>query len=237
MDEGASQVEATLKLRRRVAVELLLFLVGSALYLGLWSDRPRYADMTFGLGGMGLILLWAWRTNEQVWGVALPEPRRRLRESCRAMSVATAPVAAIFAAMALITQHREQGAGALHRLFPPTFFLTLGFYFVYAWLQQALFQYYLLGRLRVLMPRAAPWRLALLNGTLYGLMHLCTQPDVTLVLLTIGGGVVWTLAYCRWRCLLPLALSHMILGVTYFHWVRDSDEMAKLLAAFTGQSH
>ncbi|MCY3019558.1 MAG: CPBP family intramembrane metalloprotease [Planctomycetota bacterium] len=236
MDDNASQIEATLKLRRRVAVELLLFLVGSALYLGLWPDRPRYADVTFGLGGMSLILLLAWRTNEQVWGVALPDPCRRLRESCRAMIFATTPVVAIFAAAALIAQHHEQGVGTLHRLFRPTFFLTLGFYFVYAWMQQALFQYYLLGRLRVLMPRAAPWRLALLNGTLFGLMHLCTRPDVTLVLLTVGGGVVWTLAYCRWRCLLPIALSHMILGATYFHWVRDSDEMAKLLAAFAGQS-
>jgi len=220
-------------LRRRVAVELLFFVLGSALYLGLWRHRPAYADMTFGLVGMGLIFLLAHATNNEIWGPPLPDPRRRFKESGRLMALATVPVIVIFAiAGILIGLHEQQSGGALlRRFFRPTFFPSLAFYFVYAWLQQALFQLYVLGRLRVLLPRAAPWFLALLNGTLYGLMHLSAISDGVLILLTVSGGIVWTLTYYRWRCLLPLALSHMILGATYFYWVRDSDKMAELLAA------
>ncbi len=226
-------------LRRRVAIELLLFVLGSALYLGLWRHRPAYADMSFGFVGLGLIFLLAWRTHEQIWGAPLAEPRRRLRESSWAMLLWTAPSIAIFAVSGCLLAH-NQGQGAdeiLHRFFRPTFFLSLPFYFVYAFLQQALFQYYLLGRLRILLPGAAAWQLALLNGALYGAMHLSAVSDWMLLALTVGGGIVWTLTYYRWRVLLPIALSHAMLGATYFYWVRNDDKMATLMGAFSGKGH
>jgi membrane protease YdiL (CAAX protease family) len=220
------------KLRRQIAIELACFLIGSVAYLGLWRHRPHYADMTFGFVGMSLVLLFAWRTREQIWGPPLPEPRRRLKESLFAMFLWTAPTLIAFAIAASVIVRRNGGGSdeLLHRLFRPNFFLSLAFYFVYAWLQQALFQFYMLGRLRVLLPAASLCFLAVLNGALYALMHLAAMPDPMLVALTFVGGIVWTLCYYRWRCLLPVALSHMFLGATYFYWVRDSDKMADLLA-------
>ena len=52
------------------------------------------------------------------------------------------------------------------------FFLTLCFYLPWALLQQTLFQFYLLGRLRALLPFATPWMLSTINGVAYGLVHL-----------------------------------------------------------------
>lgn len=223
----------TLASRRHVAVELLLFAIGSALYLGLWRNRPGYADMTFGLAGMCLVLLLAWRTNERIWGAPLPDPKTRLMQSAWAMCLATAPSVVIFAIIGYwLAIGADSARTPMERFFRPTFFLSLPFYFLFGWLQQALVHYYLLGRIRILLPGASPWALALFNGVLFSLLHLHADPDVALLLLTMGGGIIWTLSYLRWRCLLPLAVSHMVLGVTYFYWVRDSDKMEILLSAF-----
>ena len=221
-------------LRTQLFIELFCFLLGSALYLGFWRHRPHYVDMTFGLLGMSLIFLRAWRTRLQIWGPPLPEPAQRLRASLFAMALCTLPVLLGFAIMGWLQLHaQESGAETLpHRFFRTNFWLSLPFYFLYAGLQQALFQFYLLGRLKVLAPRASIWTLAIVNGALYALMHLAAAPDLVLLLLTFGGGIVWTVAYNRWRCLLPVTLSHMLLGVTYFYWVRDIDKMKELLAVF-----
>jgi hypothetical protein len=186
--------------------------------------------MTFGFVGMSLVLLLAWRTREEIWGEPLPEPRRRLHESLWAMFLWTAPMLIAFAVAGAVIERRAGGDwnSTIHRLFRANFFFSLVFYFAYAWLQQALFQFYTLGRLRVLMPNASAWTFAILNGGLYALLHLSAFPDPVLILLTLVGGIIWTLAYLRWRCVLPVALSHMFLGATYFYWVRDSDKMADL---------
>jgi hypothetical protein len=36
-------------------------------------------------------------------------------------------------------------------------------------------------------------------------------------------GVVWSSFYLRDRFLPPIALSHAVLGTTYFYWVRGQD--------------
>ncbi|HLX61935.1 MAG TPA: CPBP family intramembrane glutamic endopeptidase [Planctomycetota bacterium] len=223
--------------RMRVAAELLAFLVGSALYLGLWRHRPAYADMTVGVVGMSLIFALAWRTRAQIWGDPLPNSRRRLLECARAMFAATAPVVVAFAITGWISWQAKTGNESLpHRFFRMSFFASLLFYFVYAWFQQALFQFYLLGRLWILLPRAPKWLLALINGLLYAAMHLSVAPDPILIALTLAGGFVWTMAYFRWRALLPLALSHAVLGATYFYWVRGDDKIGRMvMGLFSGQ--
>jgi hypothetical protein len=50
--------------------------------------------------------------------------------------------------------------------------LTFAFYLPWALLQQTLFQFHLLGRLRVLFPFASPVLLSVVDGVLYGMTHL-----------------------------------------------------------------
>jgi membrane protease YdiL (CAAX protease family) len=57
-----------------------------------------------------------------------------------------------------------------------------------------------------------------MNGILFGAVHL---PAWDVALVAMVGGAVWSSSYDRHRSLPPLALSHGILGATYFSWVRD----------------
>ena len=90
---------------------------------------------------------------------------------------------------------------------------TATLYAVWALGQQAIFQFYFLGRLQRGLPRLPVPALILLNGCAYGLVHL---PDVRLAALTSVAGVVWTRVYYRDRLLLPLALSHALLGTAWY---------------------
>jgi Type II CAAX prenyl endopeptidase Rce1-like len=114
---------------------------------------------------------------------------------------------------------------SIWRLFRPMFFGALVVFLPWALFQQTLFQFYLLGRLRVLLPMASPIMLSLANGVLFGAAHV---PEWDQALLTIPAGVAWSYVYCRDRALGPIALSHALLGVTYFYWVRGSDPVSGL---------
>jgi membrane protease YdiL (CAAX protease family) len=145
----------------------------------------------------------------------------RLRAGAVRMAWLTLPVVlafGIFGSWQAYAAHHDWSAVG-HRLFAPRFFVTLALYVPWALVQQTLFQCYLLGRLRRLAPGAPAFALALLNGVFYGAVHL---PDWEIALVTIAGGVVWTYAYQRDRAVLPIAISHAVLGTTYFYWVRHS---------------
>lgn len=59
-----------------------------------------------------------------------------------------------------------------------------------------------------------------MNGLAYGAVHV---PEWDVALVTVAGGVVWSHAFQRDRSVLPIALSHALLGSAYFYWVRHSD--------------
>jgi len=105
---------------------------------------------------------------------------------------------------------------------------ALVFFTPCAALQQMLFQFYLLGRLRVLIPASPPLTLAAMNGVLFGAVHL---PDVELTVLTSVGGAVWSWYYLRDRCLAPIAVSHAVLGTTYYYWIRGDDLLLRWFSA------
>ena len=94
-------------------------------------------------------------------------------------------------------------------------------YAAWALLQQTLFQFYLLGRLRTLLrPSAA----ILCTGSAYALVHL---PDPWITLVTVFAGIFWTFLYDRYRVLWPLALSHGLLGSAFYYWVYGRDLAAE----------
>lgn len=220
-------------IRRRVALELAVLAVLAPLYLALLPERPPGLDLGLALTAFGLIGLSAKRAREQIWGPpAAPGPARVGRATVRLL-VLSLPVALGFAVHGAVRVHLEGGGWneVLARLFRPPFFAALVLFVPWALLQQTLFQFYLLGRLKALLPRAAPLGLACANGILFGAVHL---PDWELALLAVAAGTVWSHSYYRDRSLLATSLSHALLGTTYFYWARDRDLVRAWLGGTLG---
>ncbi|MGH7324489.1 MAG: CPBP family intramembrane glutamic endopeptidase [Candidatus Rokuibacteriota bacterium] len=199
-------------IRRRVAVELVALAVLTLGYLVVLPRRPVGLDAGLALFALALVGLTARETRRRIWGPPPGSTRERLRHSATHMLVGTAAVMLLFAVVGALA-----GGCSLLR---PTLAVGLVLFVPWALAQQTLFQFYLLGRLRALLPRASPVTLAILNGILYGLVHL---PEWDVTLLTMVGGSVWSWYYLRDRCLTPIALSHAALGTVYFSWVRCRD--------------
>ncbi|HEV8674038.1 MAG TPA: CPBP family glutamic-type intramembrane protease [Methylomirabilota bacterium] len=215
---ATNPIAVPLTLRRWTVVELGILGALTALYLRLWPYRPPGVDPSLALVGVGLVWLFA-RPDGIRLGAALGPAMERLRAGAVTMAWFTLPVVlafGVFGGWQAYAVHHDWAAIG-HRLFTPRFFVTLALYLPWALVQQTLFQCYLLGRLRRLAPAASPLALAALNGLFYGAVHL---PDWEIALVTIAGGVVWTYAYQRHRSVLPIAVSHAVLGSTYFYWVR-----------------
>ena len=107
---------------------------------------------------------------------------------------------------------------------------ALVLYLPWALAQQFIFQFYFLGRLRAVMPTTTPVVVAMLNGLAYGLVHL---PDVWLSLGTSMAGMVWSYCYLRDRSILPIVVSHAILGVAFYYWVFGCDLFNVVVSQFT----
>jgi membrane protease YdiL (CAAX protease family) len=202
-----------MSLRRRVAVELATLAVLTSVYLVLVPERPMWVDAGLGLGALVLVGATARTTREQVWAPLATPRRERLRHCWRHMFVGTLAVALLFAVVG-------GWARAAAPPFTATMLAALPLFILWATVQQVLFQFYLLGRLRALIPAAPAAALAVINGFLFGAVHL---PDVEVTVLTIVGGGVWSWYYLRDRCLGPIALSHAVLGTTYYYWIRGDD--------------
>jgi hypothetical protein len=219
--EGTSTVKAG---RRRIVTELVVLAILAVAYLTLMPGRQPGIDAMFALLGLGAVGATANHTRERVWGPQAEPVLERLRSCGREVAVFTVPVVLLFGGYGAGTAYLAEGewSDVLSRLFGGTLLVTLAIYIPWAWVQQTLFQFYLLGRLRALLPGASPLLLSCINGILFGAVHLPAW-DVTLV--AMGGGAVWSHSYHRHRSLPPLALSHAVLGATYFSWVRNSAVM------------
>lgn len=219
-----------MSLRRRVALELGTIAVATALYLSLVPERPFGVDAALALLALGAVAWSAGETRVRVWGPAPGPKAERLARSAHRMAALTLPVVALFATWSIARGVLgDRGwAAAVAGLAPPTLVATLPLYAVWALAQQALFQFYLLGRLRALLPAMPPLVLVVANGVLFGAVHL---PDWGLAVLTAAAGAVWSDCYRRHRVLLPVALSHAALGVTYYYWVLDTDLLLAWLRA------
>lgn len=219
-DTGAATLRPV-NLRRRVALELSTLAVLTAAYLLAVPHRPIWLDAGLGLAAGVMVLATARHTRERIWAPPATGRRDRRRHATRHLLIGTSAVALLFAIVGSWT-------GRPGALFTATMLGALVLFTPWAALQQALFQLYLLGRLRALLPASPPLTLAALNGVLFGAVHL---PDVELAVLTSLGGAVWSWYYVRDRCLAPIAVSHAVLGTTYYYWIRGEDLLLRWLSA------
>jgi hypothetical protein len=124
-----------------------------------------------------------------------------------------------------------QGAdwpGVRARILHPYIPTAVLLYLPWALLQQTLFQFYLLSRVQALCPSLHPLAQSALNGLIFGLVH---TSDIGIVLLAALGGTLWSFLYLRYRRLWPLAVSHALVGTTFYYWVYGYD-LASRWSAF-----
>jgi membrane protease YdiL (CAAX protease family) len=205
-------------IRSRVIVELGGLAVGAALFLVVVPQRPIFLDLALALLALGLVAATARDTRERVWGTPSRPFAEGARHSTRHLLIGTAAVVPLFAAWRVVSGGQ---------LVTPTFFGALIIFVPWAYLQQALFQFYLLGRVQALLGGAPSLVVAAVNGVLFGVLHL---PDWDLTVVTIVAGSVWSWYYLRDRYLPPIAVSHAVLGTTYFYWIRGQDLVRQWLS-------
>ena len=207
-------------LRTRLGVELLTLVTVAIIILTLFPQRPSFVDLAMALLGLLLLSLNYTFTKKVVWGQFPPiqDKKDRIRGSIKAFLTITFPLMLMCLGAGLAIGFVSDGEeGAINRIFHSKLLLVIGIFIPWALLQQTLFQFYLLGRLLTLLPT----RLAIIStGITFGLVHL---PDFWLTLTTASIGIIWTYLYYRYRLLTPLALSHAILGSTFFYWVYGYD--------------
>ena len=197
-------------LRKRYALELMALAVLTPLFL-FFAPHNVGLYATVAVLFFGTIAVNAIKQKERIWPRPTLEWRERFFRSTGLMLAITVPTVFAFYAWCVWAGHHVSYVNLL---------LAFCLYFPWALLQQSIFMIYLLGRLRVVLPWASPLVLAGLNGLAYGLVHL---PDTTLAAVTIVAGSVWSYAYLRDRQLLPIVLSHAILGSTFYYFVGARD--------------
>lgn len=222
-----------MEVRRRMFIELLVLAILTGLYIGLVpSPRSKFMDGGLALAALGLIGFTSRYTKEKIWGPPADAEFDRFRRCFVNISFATVPVVLILAGTGFWIGYQTDGwPGVAARFFNWRFPIALLLYLPWAMMQQTIFQFYLLGRLRALLPYASPFLLSVINGVAYGAVHLnqFSYLDIELALLTAIGGVIWSYSYHRDRYVLPIAISHAVLGVTFFYWYRGNDLLLNLI--------
>ncbi|MGD0088341.1 MAG: CPBP family intramembrane glutamic endopeptidase [Planctomycetota bacterium] len=217
-----------LALRVRIAVELGVLVAGAILLLIFLPRHMRNTATYVGLAlaALGLIGFTARETKERIWGPPESPDFDRVRRCAIGMTFFTAPPLFLFLVLGVAMRYWGFWLPPHHcPILTLNFPLAVVCYLPWALLQQTLFQFYLLGRLRALLPFASPLLLSMLNGLFYGLVHL---PNVPVTLVTIIGGMFWSYSYHRDRYVLPIALSHALLGSTFYYWVLCRDLVAEM---------
>lgn len=199
-----------LSLRLRVLYELGILATLTPLFL-YYAPRDRGLYVAMALIFLGFVAVTARETKARIWGRPASAKSERLWRSTRAMAVMTIPMVIVFFGWSVWMGHEVSYRNLL---------LAFGLYIPWAFLQQTIFQFYLLGRLRTLLSFLSPILLALIAGTAYGLVHLPNWP-VTLVTTLVGA--YWSYSYLRDRHISPIAMSHAILGSTFYYFVIGRD--------------
>lgn len=229
------------RLRWRVVLELATLALLTSIFLSFEQDRQLSIFLGMALIGAALVGFNAKETHERFWGPPTSPEFDRVRRCTSNMMLLTVPALILFFSYALIQGHclvspRTTPGKELLPLFSTHFLLALAIYVPWALLQQTLFQFYLLGRLRVLLPFASPFSLSCVNGIVYGLMHLSPEAplgNVPTVLMAATGGIFWSYSYHRDRYVLPIAASHALLAPTFYFWVLNHDLVDSLRKQFS----
>lgn len=209
-----------IQVKRNVAVELCVLAALTLAFLLVFPERPIFIDVGLALFALILLVLNVRYTRSVIWGrfPSALDRRSRIRKTVLFVGPATGVAVTGLFATGLALGYLEGGWDtAVQRLGNWRLLVALALYFPWALLQQTLFQFYLLGRLRTVFPAGVA---VTCTGITYALVHL---PDVGVTVAAAFAGVFWTYVYYRYRVLSPLAFSHALLGSTFSYWVYGRD--------------
>lgn len=211
---------ASRALRLFVALELGALSVLTLVFL---TYGPRDTIVHVALASLFLcyVGISTSQIKERIWGVEALPKGLRLRRASLTLSIVTFPILAL-----CFVWHAWRGEEIDY------FNLVLAgsLYFIWALMQQTIFQFFLLGRLLTLMPTIPAGVVVTTNGFVFGLVHL---PDIDIAIFTVTTGVFWSYIYYRDRLLTPIAISHALLGTGYYYFIIGRDFINAIAEKFS----
>jgi len=202
-------------MRRSVAVELAIIGALALAFVATARVRSPYVDFT--LAGVALMLIVASvRRSRQIWAL-VPAPAAPGSGPAWRLAGGFTILALVVLAIIGVVMAHVAGEPWPARFLNWHFALAAPLYLLWGLLQQFIFQFYLLGRLLQLMALRAAVPIA---ACAFAAVHFPRWP---VMLATLLAGSVWSLCYFRSRKLLPLAVSHGLLGAALHYWVLDHD--------------
>ena len=206
---------------RSVALELAAIGIAAIVFVATFQVRPPYLDFVLAAAAVALIVFSAARSR-RLWTLARSVDPLGARGAWFAALVFTA-AALVALALAAILVARAGGTPPLERFGNWHMLAAAALYLPWALLQQYIFQFYWFGRWLQLIP--APVAVAL-TAVAFAAVHFPRWPVMAV---TLVAGTVWALIYLRWRRLLPLAVSHALLGTALHYWVFGNDLLERWL--------
>jgi membrane protease YdiL (CAAX protease family) len=206
---------------RSVAWELGAIGAATLVFVASFQVRPPYVDFALAAAAVALIVASAARSR-RLWALARAAEQNGARRAWQtALTFTGAALIALAVAALLVT--RAAGTSPVERFGNWHLLAAAALYLPWALLQQYIFQFYLFPRWLRLVP--VPAAIAL-TALAFAAVHFPRWPVMAVTL--IAGGV-WALLYYRWRHLLPLALSHALLGTALHYWVFGNDLLERWL--------
>ena len=206
---------------RSVALELAGIGAAAIVFVATIRVRPPYLDFVLAGVAVALIVVSAARSR-RLWTLARAVEAEGSRAAWQA-SLAFTAVALIFLAIAAVLVARAAGVSLAERFGNWHMLAAAPLYFGWALLQQYIFQFYWLGRWLQLVPA---WAAVALTVLAFSAVH---YPRWPVMALTLVACTVWSLIYLRWRRLLPLVISHGLLGTALHYWVFGNDLLERWL--------
>ena len=206
---------------RSVVLELAGIGLAALVFVASFQVRPPYLDFALAAAAVALIVSSAARSR-RLWALARAAHTQGAR---RAWAVAMGFTAAALLVLALVAVlvARAAGTPALERFANWHMLAAAALYLPWALLQQYIFQFYWFGRWLQVVP--APVAVAL-TALAFAAVHFPRWPVMAV---TLVAGAAWALIYLRWRRLLPLAVSHALLGTALHYWVFGNDLLERWL--------
>jgi membrane protease YdiL (CAAX protease family) len=206
---------------RSVALELVGIGAAAIVFVATVRVRPPYLDFVLAAVAVALIVGSAARSR-RIWTLARSVDPRGARGAWQAALGFTALALAVLAAAAVLVA-RASGVSLADRFGNWHMLAAAPLYFGWALLQQYIFQFYWLGRWLQLVPA---WAAVAVTALAFSAVH---YPRWPVMAVTLVACTVWSLVYLRWRTLLPLVISHGLLGTALHYWVFGNDLLERWL--------
>jgi len=209
---------------RSVVIELAGIGLAATIFVATFQVRPSSLDFVLAAAAVALIVFSAARSR-RLWALARSVDPAGTRGAWLAALSFTGVALAVLAAVAVFTA-RAAGAPLAERFGNWHMLVAAALYVPWALLQQYIFQFYWFGRWLCVV--SVPIAVGL-TAVAFAAVHFPRWPVMAV---TLVAGTAWALIYYRWRNLIPLAVSHALLGTALHYWVFGNDLLERWIPFF-----